>query len=130
MATSKTVESGTRNPRSGGIEFLPDRHYLKVQRDVAALQYESPLEKFLDEPSIVNPAEPMYREEITDAKVTGSRQMVMISCSKADYEAAQRRYDAEAERRQQAMNKKIGPHGQIQEEEDSFVRSRHAILSD
>ena len=130
MAVSKTTESSTRNPRVGGVEFLPDRHYVKVQRDVAALQYESPIEGFMDKPSITNPGESMYRQESQDSKETGSRQMVIISCSKADFDASQKADVQEAERREKIMSKKIGPHGDIQEEEESFKRGKHAILSD
>jgi hypothetical protein len=127
---SKTVESGVRNPRSGGIEFMPDRRYLKVQRDVPSLQYESPLEKFLDMPSPSNPGELMYRQESEDSRVTGSRQMVTISCSVEDFKAMEKVYAEEARQREAVLSKKKGPHGDIAEEEESFVRSKHAIMSD
>ena len=133
MATnspSKTVESSTRNPRIAGVEIVPGRCYTKVQRDVPTLQYESPLEKFLDMASPTDPGANMYRIESEDSKTTGSRQMVMVSCSQADFDAIQKQEDGEALSRQRSLSKKNKLQGEIKQDEETFVRSKNAILSD
>jgi hypothetical protein len=104
--------------------------YTKVQRDVAALGYESPLETFQDMASPTDPGKAMYRIESEDSKTTGSRQMVLISCSKADFDAIQRQEDGEALARQRNLTKQNSPEGEKLEDVESFKRSKGAILSD
>jgi hypothetical protein len=72
----------------------PERHYLRVQKD--GVSWEGTLEDYLGMESPTKPGEDMYRQESDDRKVTGDRRMVLLSCSKADYEAHQAQADAKA----------------------------------
>jgi hypothetical protein len=130
MATSRTTESSTRNPRFRGIDLDPTRAYTRVQVDVPNLGYESPLGRFLDMASPTDPTKAMYQVDSDDSKVTGSSQMRLISCSKADFDAIQKQEDGEALARQRDLTKKGKAEGDIVENTETFTRKRGAIISD
>ena len=98
--TTKTKRTQTRNPRAALSESRLDRenfHYLKVQVSEPG-GYQSPLADYLDMESPTRPGEPLYtieadprdargEEAFTARQLAGGKDMVLLKCSKEDYEA-------------------------------------------
>lgn len=83
------------------FQYQSDRHYLRVQKD--SPQWEGTLEDYLSKPSVAHPGEDMYRIESEDKKDTGDRRMVLLSCSKEDYDLHMKQVQTEAQGVQRAV---------------------------
>ena len=119
------VKSQTEAPR-GRITRDPDRHYIKVERDDPHFAYDSPLHEFLDMSSIENPDEPMYRIDSESARDTGSSQMILMSCSKADNKLFIENLDRIARRNEGAV---VTDSDDKSEGYEEITRKRSAISS-
>jgi hypothetical protein len=82
----KQVNSTTRNPNR--IERKETSHYVRVHKD--------DIDEYLDVESRTNPGELKYTIASDKRADSGHREMVLLECSKEDYDADQAALSAKA----------------------------------